>query len=562
MKFRFSITSWAQIITSSLAIILFSISAKAIVDMKNANYSNTWTDFHLDGTGYDLKLERTYNSRTLFNGIFGFGWCTNFETKLDVTSESNLKIKECGAGSELVFSQREISRQDVEKTVDFIISKMKAEKVAGRNDEFYKKKKEEFLESDDLRAYEAKKYGMTSKLVDGSKFLANGKEVDSIIFKSSYYERTLPDGSKQRFNAQGQLTHMYDKNGNMLKLEYDKVGLLKEVADTNARKLTFKYYPNKKVHQILGPNSLKAEYQYQNVDDLSYSIDSKKYATKYKYDDLHNLTDITFTDGSKVNIKYDQNNDWVIGFVDRDKCSETYGYEVDKKDPKGHFWSTVKKVCGKETVAQSKYEFWHKQKANGEYVLSRVLSIENDKEVDISYHETFGRPISIRKNGEKMTYEYTSDGLVKSKTTNNVKLSFEYGAAIKKPTKVSIENFNEKGKKVNSRFTKFQYDTKGNLNYAENSDGQKIELSYDNKGRITQIVDQAKKVVKLQYEEKYNKPVIVARPGLGSIKVAYKPNGDISKVDSKEGPSVAMQVASTFNNLLDIIAPATQELFL
>lgn len=545
-----------------LATLAISFPALAIVDMKNANYSNTWVDFNLDGTGYDLKLERTYNSRTLFNGIFGFGWCTNFETKLEVTSENNLKVKECGAGAELVFSQREVNKSDVDKTVDFIINKMKAEKVAGRTDDFYKKKREELFEYDETRAEEAKKYGMVTKLSDGSVYKANGKEVDSIVFKTSYYERTLPDGAKQRFNPQGQLTHMYDKNGNMLKLEYDKAGLLKEVADTNSRKLTFKYYPNKKVHQVLGPNSLKAEYQYQNTDDLSYSIDSKKFATKYVYDDLHNVTKITFTDGSTVQIKYDQNNDWVIGFVDRDKCSETYNYEVDKKDPKGHFWSTVKKVCGKDTVAQSRYEFWHKQKPNGEFVLSRVLTKENDDETDISYHETFGRPISIKKNGDKMYYEYTPDGLVKSKATNANKLIFEYAATIKKPTKVTIENFNDKGKKISTRFTKFQYDNKGNLSLAENSDGQKIELSYDNKGRITQIVDQAKKVVKLQYEEKYNKPVVVARPGLGSIKVSYKPNGDISKVDSKEGPSVAMQVASTFNNLLDIIAPATQELFL
>lgn len=541
---------------------IFVFPALAIVDMKNANYSNTWVDFSFDGTGYDLKLERTYNSRTLFNGIFGFGWCTNFETSLEITGENNLKVKECGAGAELLFSQRELSKQDVEKTVDFIISKMKAEKVAGRTDEFYKKKREELFEYDETRADEAKKYGMVNKLVDGSLFRANAKEVDSIIYKTTYFERTLPDGSKQRFNPKGQLTHMYDKNGNKLQLEYDKAGLLKEVSDTNVRKLTFKYYPNKKVHQVIGPNGLKSEYQYQNTDDLSYSIDSKKYATKYIYDDLHNLTKITFTDGSTVNIKYDQNNDWVIGFVDRDKCVETYNYEVDKKDSKGHFWSTVKKVCGKETVAQSRYEFWHKQKPNGEFILSRVLSKENDNETDITYHETFGRPLSIRKNGNKMSYEYTPDGLVKSKTSDNNKLIFEYAMAIKKPTKVTIESFNDKGKKIATKFTKFQYDTKGNLNSAENSDGQKIELSYDNRGRITQIIDQAKKIVKLQYDEKYNKPVVVARPGLGSIKVSYKPNGDISKVDSKEGPSVAMQVASTFNNLLDIIAPATQELFL
>mgnify|MGYP001170117807 CR=1 FL=1 len=551
---------------SSLILILLSFvsfNVHAIVDMKNANYSNTWVDFELDGTGYDLKLERTYNSRTLFNGIFGFGWCTNFETKLEITAESNLKVRECGAGSEVLFSPREFGKQEVEKVVDFIIGKMKAEKVAGRTDEFYKKKKEELFEYDDDRADLAKQYGWATKVVDGTKFLANGKEVENIIFKTSYYERTLPDGSKQRFNPQGQLTHMYDKNSNMLKLEYDKAGLLKEVADTNSRKLTFKYYSaNKKVQQIFGPNGLTAEYQYVNTDDLSYSRDAKKYATKYNYDDLHNLTKVVFTDNSVIQIKYDQNNDWVIGFTDRDKCNETYGYEVDKKDPKGHFWSTVKKVCGKETVANSRYEFWHKQKTNGEYVLSRVLSKENDNETDISYHETFGRPTSIRKNGDKFTYEYTPDGLVKTKNTANNKLIFEYNNSLKKPSKVIVEALNDKGKKVSTKFTMFQYDTKGNLNFAENSDGQKIELSYDNRGRITKIIDQAKKIVKLEYEEKYNKPVVVSRPGLGSIKVSYKPNGDINKVDSKEGPSVAMQVASTFNTLLDIIAPATQELFL
>jgi hypothetical protein len=87
-------------------------------------------------------------------------------------------------------------------------------------------------------------------------------------------------------------------------------------------------------------------------------------------------------------------------------------------------------------------------------------------------------------------------------------------------------------------------------------------MTYDNRGRIATITDQAKKVVKIEYEERYGKPAIVTRPGLGTIQVSYKTNGEINKVDSKEGPSVAMQVASTFNNLLDIIAPATAELYL
>lgn len=86
-------------------------------------------------------------------------------------------------------------------------------------------------------------------------------------------------------------------------------------------------------------------------------------------------------------------------------------------------------------------------------------------------------------------------------------------------------------------------------------------MTYDQRGRIATITDQAKKIVKIDYEERFGKPAVVTRPGLGTIHVTYKPNGEIDKVNSAEGPSVAMQVASTFNNLLDVIAPATAEVF-
>ncbi|MBO9666578.1 MAG: RHS repeat protein, partial [Bdellovibrio sp.] len=157
---------------------------------------------------------------------------------------------------------------------------------------------------------------------------------------------------------------------------------------------------------------------------------------------------------------------------------------------------------------------------------------------------------------------YYPDGLVKVKATAATRMAFEYEPALKKVSSVSTTFFNQKGAKVATKATQFKYDGKGNLSFAQNSDGQKIAMTYDNRGRIATITDQAKKVVKIEYEERYGKPAVVSRPGLGTIQVSYKANGEINKVDSKEGPSVAMQVASTFNNLLDIIAPATAELYL
>ncbi len=541
-------------------------NANALVDMNNASYSNAWIDLEVPGSGYDMKVVRAYKSRTLFNGMFGFGWCSDFETKLDPTSEGNIKISECGDGLETVYSAREISKKDIDNTISQIIVKMKADaKVKSLSVDYLKKLSEQLSEDDDQRSQLAKQYGVTVPIKEGTKFMANGKEVESVVLTKEFYTRTLPDGSSQRFDLQGRLTHMYDKNNNFLKFEYEK-DQLKEIADNNSRKLTFKYFPNKKVKLITGPSGLMTEYKYSVQEDLVWNRNAwaKKETEVYtfEYNEFHNLTKSTWPDKSSISIKYDNMKDWVLSFSDRDKCTENYKYETAANNPKFHYWSTVTKTCGKEVVANNRYEFWHKQLPAGQIVLSRVLQNVSGSITDITYHDTFGKPITIKKNNEKINFEYYPDGLIKSKEASNAKIEFIHDAANKKVSQVKTTFFNDKGKSISNRQTSFKYDAKGNLIFAENTDGQKITMTYDIRGRIASITDQAKKIVKIDYEERFGKPSIVSRPGLGTIKVSYKPNGDILKVDSAEGPSVASQVASTFNNLLDVIAPATQELYL
>lgn len=545
------------------ALILTSAtSAFALVDMKNANYTNTWTDMEVPGPGYDLKVTRTYNSRSLFNGMFGFGWCSEFETQMEVLPEGNIKVKECGDGVSIVYSPRELNRADIDKTINDIITKMKAEKKVGQTEAVFNDLRTKLFEDDEKRSELARQYGIAVPVKEGTKFFANGKELEHFVFQKTFYTRNLADGSAQRFNLEGRLIAQYDKNGNFLKFTYEK-DLISQIEDNNSRRLSFKYYPNKKVQKITGPNGLLSEYRFANLDDLNMVKNAWRNVYAYDYDELHNLTKATWPDKTFISLKYDKKNDWVIGFTDRDKCVETYGYEMSANDPRNHYWSTVKKVCeGNKVVAENRYEFWYKQRADGQYFLQRVLTSISGNTTDIVYHEIFGKPVSIRRNADRVTYEYYADGQVKSKATTNSKMAFLYDDASKKVSEVSITMSDEKGKEVSKRTTQFKYDPKGNLTYAQNSDGQKITMTYDNRGRIATITDQAKKLVKIEYEERFGKPWIVTRPGLGTIKVSYKPNGEIQNVESKEGPSVAMQVASTFNNLLDIIAPATAELYL
>jgi YD repeat-containing protein len=538
--------------------LILSFKAFGVVDMKNANFSNSWVDLEVPGTGYDLKISRTYNSKSLFDGLFGYGWCSDFETTLNVTAEGNIKLTECGAGQEVFFTPREFGRKDIDKTVSQIIAKVKAAKHIDAAT--LKKMAADMVTDADLRAKFARSYKVTVPIHEGSRFYANGRGVENIQFAHGYYTRYLPDGSYMRFNAEGRMTYMYDKNSNYLKITWDK-DTVRDIVDNNGRQLNFKYYNNKKVKSIAAPGGVNVEYKYENLDDLAWVKNAWNNTYNYTYDDTHNMTKATYPDKTFIELTYDKKNDWVTSFQDREKCLENYKYEFDEHNPKNHYWSLVKKTCGKDVVNESKHEFWYQTRADGQVYLSRVASTVNGNVTDISYHEIFGKPISIRKNSERYTFTYYPNGEVKDKVGEFTRLTYTYDKTSGKIAQVVAVTKNQKGKVAATRKTEFKYDKKGNLIWAGNSDGQKVTMTYDNRGRISTITDQAKKVVKIQYEERFGKPSIVTRPGLGTIQVFYKSNGKIDKVKSAEGPTVAMQVASTFNNLLDVIAPATAEIF-
>lgn len=539
----------------------FSISSHAFVDMRNANYSNTWVDIQVDSGGYDMKVLRTYHSRSIHNGMFGFGWCSNFETDMEILPEGSLKIRECGAGAVTVYSPKEVTKAEVDKVIAQIISKVRAEKKVGFNEDYYKKLAADLQDFPSKRREYAEYYKLVPTINDGTKFYANGDGAVYVQKEKDIYTRYLTDGTMQKFDKDGRLIAIHDKNSRFLRYKYDK-NLLREVEDDSGRKMTFKYYSNNKVKEITAPGGLKAEYQYKGLDDLVSVRNAWKNEFKYEYDDVHNLTKATWPDKTFIALTYNKKEDWVTSLQTRDKCVETYSYETSKSEPELHYWANLKKVCGKVVKAEDKYEFWHKEKPDGQIFLQRLLTKVGNNVTDITYDDQFGKPVSIRRNNDTMTYEYFPNGLVKVKAFGQRKMNFEYHPELKKVTQVTTLFFNDKNEKVATKTAQFKYDNKGNLSFAQNSDGQTVNMAYDNKGRMTAITDQAKKTVRIEYEDRFGKPFVVTRPGLGSIKINYDNYGQMKDVDSPEGPSVALQVASAFNNYLDVLAPATQDLYL
>lgn len=549
--------------TTLMAAIAFPVDGKAVVDMKNSNYADSFIDISLAGTGYALKVQRFYNSRSVFSGMFGFGWCSDFETSLEKTPEGRLKLMECGAGQEVIYSPAKYDEKSLDKTISEIIAYYK-KTSPGATEKTVNTLRSQLREYSDLRNRWAKQAGLSAPAIKkGTVYSAENLEVEKIVFEGKEYLRTLSDGTSQKFDIEGRLTAMYDKNGNWLKLNYN-AGVLREVIDNTGKKLSFTHYPNKRVKSIVGPNKARADYKFK-VEDLAEVKNMWGNTYRYQYDETHNLTRIEFPDGTFKALTYNQKNDWVMSFTDRAvngvACTESYKYEMDKENPRDHFWSTAVKKCGKEIKNEARFEFWHKTRSDGRKYLHRVYTKSLTDSMDVTYHPEFGRPTSIKKNGVTTTFEYFQNGLIREKSTAAVRLQFEYKNSYNKVSKVKAEYFDNKGKVVRKRETTFSYDTRANLVAAQNSDGQSVRLTYDTRGRIASIVDQAKKEVQIRYEEKTGKPSSITRPKVGTINVTYKPNGEIQQVKSQDNdPTVAVQIASTFNNLLDIIAPATSEL--
>jgi YD repeat-containing protein len=561
---------------TTFVLAFFTHAALAIVDMKSSGYSESTTHLSVPGIGYDLRVNITYSSRSLFNGIFGFGWCSDYETKIEVTPESNLKLTECGGGMEINFTPRNFNPDRINNTIKTILSEIKKRRPELKPD-YLASLEKELQTNDFMREEFGRRLNLQGRVEEGSTFLANGREAESIVLKNGTYKRTLVDGTHQIFDAAtGRLLSMYDKNQNYLKLQWDKSSLI-SVADNQGRKLTFKYNPTtKKISEIVGPDNLLARFLIKG-EDLVQAENSKGEKYKYTYDDVHNLIRIDLPDGSYKALTYNKDKDWVTSFRNERGCVESYDYQVSKDDPEKHFWSNVVKKCGDKVTNRSKYEFFHKNRSGGPGIyLHRVKSEVNESVTDITYHEVFGKPVVIIRDGSKTEYAYLDNGMVKSKKEPGRITDFEYKNSCGKVSQVLIKYINEgqeladqsKARKPSQKServtkttkTRFTYDTqKCNLLAADNSDGQTIRLQYDAQGRISQIQDQAKKLVHIRYENKFGKPSVVTRPGLGTIQVSYNTSGEILKVESAQGPTVAVQVASIFNNLLDIIAPATSE---
>ena len=83
-----------------------------------------------------------------------------------------------------------------------------------------------------------------------------------------------------------------------------------------------------------------------------------------------------------------------------------------------------------------------------------------------------------------------------------------------------------------------------------------IKIGHSN-GQIVSMEDQSRKKIKLVWNQKLNKPSILTREGVGSIKIVYSKDGSeiLSLQGLEKDPTVVTQVTSVFSSFLTTLGP-------
>ena len=462
-------------------------------------------------------------------------------------------VVECGAGAEIPYvSQNSKGNQAVLRKK--IMDEVKKKKGLTRKyiDQVERDlKKSSLLQSELIRAF-----GLKGKAKTGQTYQARSRQNERVQFNGQQYKRFMANGEIQVFNKQGQLIQERDKSGNWVKIQRKK-GKIVKVMDSKGRSLRFKR--KKGVLTVLGPKKIKMMYLIEQ-DNLVRAVNSRGEKYQYGYDSYHNLTRTRYADGTYEALTYNVDKDWVTSFKDRRQCVERYKYFSNPRN-KDHYWTTVRKVCGRRVTNNSRYEFWNKTKKSGGKYLHRARQEVNGRVSDITYDEGTGSPLSITRNRITIRYAYYPNGFLKARSEPGKRILFSnYSGKCKKPSQVVVKNI--RGQKVvNELKTQLSYDpVKCHLTKATQSTGRWVVVKRDHLGRISEMHDQSKKHIIVAYNEKHNKPGKITRPGVGSINVFYNKDGEVDAKRTRSNPTVVAQVANVFNGFLELISPVATDI--
>ena len=381
-------SSFAWLVFVAMLALLVSRPAGAIVDSNSGSYSNSWYDVDASRTG--IGIVRSYRSRTLFNGIFGFGWCSELETSLRAYGPETIVMAHCGDGMEVVFTAEHAGGADTAGAFNQRILAAERRGAIGPLDDDARVSMSERIF--DLARELGINAGLDGAVLPRGRFVSVSGDVLVVTAQGAHWA-----GDGKRFDRFGNLTEYQTADGRSVTIVR---GARKWTIRSNSDQLDLNFSEGATPHvaSVTLGTQILSEYRYDG-DMLVWNRNHWGSEYTYEYNEYRNLTRANWPDGTFIQIDYDNERDWAMSFRDRDACLETYSYEFGEWRPEGElkrrvdaliaqlpsvavdlspqftYTSRVQKVCDSQVVADNYYHFNNARTDGGLVALQRVVAI-------------------------------------------------------------------------------------------------------------------------------------------------------------------------------------------
>lgn len=308
------------------------------VNVRNGNYSTTFSTLRDADDPAGEPFDRVYNSFSDHQGAYGLGWSTAMDSRIKLAEYSDdlaLDLKENGVAATTQYvvqaggpgSERtkamEKSRIDIRMEYKFQADRVAARREIAQTD-LYKEavKRGELKPFSESSMRDAAYPSMGSVIPEGAVFIAKNtfqgdtcRANSRILRQGNNLIRTYPQGC-------GIARETYTLNGECIRVDSQAGGTLAVTKDATTGLVT----------SVRDERGGTIQFQYDAKGRLVRESNPKGNAFGFEYDDRDNMTAIIYIDNSKSRMVYDDKNRVTLS-APRNRPVATFAYRKDPDNP-------------------------------------------------------------------------------------------------------------------------------------------------------------------------------------------------------------------------------------